>query len=125
MPLPKSKALIIDDDLMLGSLFQSVLEMSGFDVTHLVESRNALQVIRSHRPDLVILDLFMPHVTGLDILQALRADSALAGLKVIVITGSEEAADDCTISELADMLLVKPVSLHQLVQLAETMTQPA
>lgn len=111
-------AVIVEDDAALGELFASVLAMNGFEAELISDSRRAIEHIRTRRPDLVTLDLQMPHVSGVDILRALRADASLRGLKVIVVSANAHTVQQSQIEQLADIVLLKPVSFDQLSDLA-------
>ena len=86
----KLKILVIDDEPANAELLEAVLADKGYeDVKAITDSRLALEVCRTFEPDLVLLDLMMPHVDGLTILEALRSEPDGASLPVIVLTADE------------------------------------
>jgi PleD family two-component response regulator len=86
-PLPKMKLLIIDDEPVNVALLEDMLAESGYTrVTSLTDSRQALDVSGQLRPDLILLDLMMPHVDGFAVLEALRGRPVDNYVPVIVLT---------------------------------------
>lgn len=120
--MSKLRAIVIDDDPNLGTTFKLVLEMAGFEVEHVADSKLAMQRMLDVVPDLVTLDLQMPIVSGLDILQAMRQDERLVDVKVIMLTANSYALHDEIINDLADLILLKPVSVSQISNLALRLT---
>lgn len=116
-------ALVIDDDASLATLYQLALEMAGFYVEQLNDSTLALPKILEMMPDVVMLDMQMPHVSGVDVLRAIRAEARLESVKVIMVTANTQVTYDETVNTLADLLLLKPVALRQIVDLASRLTQ--
>ena len=112
---PIQPILIVDDEQATLSSVANTLEFDG--ITNLVsclDSREAESLVREHRPDLVLLDLTMPHVTGYDLLKQFSAK--FPGLAVIVVTGVDEldTAVGCMKSGARDFL-VKPVDSARLL----------
>lgn len=85
--LAKMKLLIVDDEQLNVALLEEILAESGYTrLQSVIDSRDALAVCAEFDPDIVLLDLMMPHVDGFAILQALRAHEADAHLPVVVLT---------------------------------------
>lgn len=120
--MEKQHAIVIDDDVQLANSFQMILNLCGFDVEVVNDSRLAVDKIREIQPTLITLDLQMPHVTGLDILQAIRADETIANTKVIMLTASSYISQDESIFDLADLVLSKPASVKQIQDFAVRLT---
>lgn len=116
-------AFVVDDDVSLGTAFKTALEMCGFGVELIDDSEVALRRIVEQMPDVIMLDIQMPKISGSEILRSLRSDEKLARLKVIVVTANSLMAQDETINDLADLVLLKPVSLTQIVDFASRLTQ--
>jgi DNA-binding response OmpR family regulator len=86
----KSKILVIDDEPANATLLEAILADKGYEHVKVVtDSRVALEICRSFEPDLILLDLMMPHVDGFAILEALRSEPDGASLPVIVLTADE------------------------------------
>jgi DNA-binding NtrC family response regulator len=86
------KVLVIDDDEITLALMQSVLEDEGFGIYSTADGPQGIEIYRERHPDVVVLDLALPSMNGLEVLRKLRRFDAEA--KVIVVTGhgSEESA---------------------------------
>ncbi len=109
--------MLIDDDPLNIAMLQAHLEDAGY--RHFVatsRSREALNLIRHRRPDVVLLDVHMPEVSGMDILGAMREDPSLAGMAVLVVTASTDHQDRLRALRLgATDFLHKPVDPTELV----------
>jgi CheY-like chemotaxis protein len=100
-------ALIIEDDADAGAIFEFTLRAVGFHPMTVRTGQEALSIMTSMLPNLVILDLHLPDVPGIDILQQIRTTSWLADVPVIVATAHPQMAE--VIEEKADLVLIKPV----------------
>jgi two-component system phosphate regulon response regulator PhoB len=111
-----SRVLIVDDDQRVRTVVSWQLEAEGFTVTEAADGAAALAQIERDRPDLVVLDLSLPGVGGLDVLRRVRgADGAGAALPVIVLSGRSGETDRIIGLDLgADDYLVKPFSPGEL-----------
>ncbi|OJY45241.1 MAG: DNA-binding response regulator [Pseudonocardia sp. 73-21] len=110
-----ARVLIVDDDERVRTVVSWQLEADGFAVTHACDGAAALDRIASDRPDLVVLDLSMPGVGGLDVLRRVRARDDGPPLPVIVLSGRSGETDRIVGLDLgADDYLVKPFSPGEL-----------
>jgi DNA-binding response OmpR family regulator len=108
--------LCADDDEDILSLVALRLERAGFRVTQATDGDAALEAVRAERPSLAVLDVMMPKRTGYEVLAALRADPALAGLKVILLSARVQEADvERGLDAGADAYLAKPFKAGDLV----------
>lgn len=114
--------MIIDDDPHLSTIYADALRFSGFEVEQVLRSATALALIHANKPDMIILDLEMPQVSGLELLAAIQAEADLRAMKVLVVTANSRAEDDATISTRADLVLIKPVSIHEVIGFATRLT---
>ena len=112
------RVLIVDDDERVRTLVSWQLEAEGFTVVHAPDGASALDAIRGDRPDLVVLDLSLPGVGGLDVLRRVREDekaSTRPPLPVIVLSGRSGETDRIVGLDLgADDYLIKPFSPGEL-----------
>lgn len=113
MPL----GLVIEDDEDIARLFAVALREAQFTVEVVHNGRVGMERLEDIRPDLVLLDLNLPSMNGIEILQRVRRDDRLADTAVIVITANPQMADE--IAFQADLVLLKPVSYVQLRDLVE------
>ena len=109
--------LIVDDDDSPRAVIRVTLELEGHTVAELASGELALEVARSSRPDLVILDLLMPGVDGLAVLRDLRADASLAMIAVVVLTAlADEDSEQRARALGARAYIAKPVDVDDLVR---------
>ncbi len=113
---PQRRVLVVDDDERVRTVVSWQLEADGYTVTQAADGAAALEQIASDRPDLVVLDLSMPGVGGLDVLRRVRgATGGPASLPVIVLSGRSGETDRIVGLDLgADDYLVKPFSPGEL-----------
>lgn len=108
--------LCADDDADILSLVSLRLDRAGFRVVTASDGDAAVTAAREHRPALAVLDVMMPRRNGLEVLEALRADDALAGLKVILLSARVQEADvERGVDAGADAYLAKPFKAAELV----------
>lgn len=91
------KILIVDDDVTITSLMESLVKMEGHEPTIVNDSLQAVDVARSVKPDLITLDLMMPGLTGYDVCQLLHQDPEFSDTPIIIIS----AKDDTQSKEMA------------------------
>jgi len=109
----KKKVLVVDDEKNIRMLFRDELEEAGYEVDLAESGKEALDKIDSSPPDLVILDIRMPDMTGIEVLQALRENHN--DLPVIMVTAVRGLKDDFTIWDAEVFAyLTKPVDLDEL-----------
>ena len=105
--------LVVDDEPKISRLVRDYLERSGFAVLTAGDGREALMRVRTERPDLVILDLGLPQLDGLDVTRQLRRDG---DLPIIMLTARDDETDKLIGLELgADDYVTKPFSPRELV----------
>jgi DNA-binding response OmpR family regulator len=105
--------LVVDDEPKIVALARDYLEHAGFAVVTAADGRAALEAAHRHRPDLVVLDLGLPGLDGLDVTRQLRRDSSLP---IVMLTARDDEVDKLVGLELgADDYLTKPFSPRELV----------
>lgn len=105
--------LVVDDELKIARLIQDYLEQAGFVVATASDGKGAIASARQLKPDLIVLDLGLPNIDGLDVIRALRMGS---NVPVVVVTARADEADRVVGLELgADDYIVKPFSPKELV----------
>jgi DNA-binding response OmpR family regulator len=120
MTSPEKTILIIEDEADAAELFAEMMRVSGFRVLKTSSSTPALSLISTEKPDLIILDIMMPEVSGLDILRQMRKDSGLASIPVVVVSAKSMPADIKTGMEAgASTYLTKPVGFLELKEAVE------
>jgi CheY-like chemotaxis protein len=114
--MDKPLALIVEDELDISIVFSKALQAAGFETEVIRSGDTALEWLSSSKPDIVILDLNLPCVSGSEILQHIRADERLTKTPVIVATAYARLAEG--IRDQADQVLFKPISFAQLRDLS-------
>jgi len=110
-----TKIVVADDDADVRDLVQFKLEQSGMDVVSVGDGAAALEACASHGPDLVLLDVMMPGMSGLDVCRSLRRSPQLSGVPVIMLTARAQESDIAQGFEAgADDYVVKPFSPREL-----------
>ncbi len=104
----KPHILLVEDDIALAQAYQIRMEAEGFDVRHCPNGEEALQEAIEYHPDLILLDIMMPKISGFDVLDILRNTKATAHMKIIILTALSQASDRQRAKDLgADEFLVK------------------
>ena len=107
--------LIADDDEDILTLVQLRLARSGFEVVVARDGEEALRLAQERLPDLAVLDWMMPKLSGLEVLRALRAGAATAGIPVVMLTARTSEADaQLGLDAGADDSVAKPFSPQEL-----------
>ena len=120
MTSPEKTVLIIEDESDAAELFAEMMRVSGFRVLKTSSSTPAITLITTEKPDLIILDIMMPEVSGLDILRQMRRDPALVSVPVVVVSAKSMPADIKNGLEAgASIYLTKPVGFLELKEAVE------
>lgn len=113
--------LVVDDEPRIVEIARDYLERSGFRVVSAGDGDQALRLARNEIPSLVVLDLMLPGMDGLDVTRALRRDPRLRDVPIIMLTARVDEADKLVGLELgADDYLTKPFSPRELVARVRT-----
>jgi DNA-binding response OmpR family regulator len=115
-------AFIVEDDQKLAAIFTEALHAAQYNTESILSGEKAASRLSEIAPDLVILDLHLPQVSGKNILRQIRADSRLQNTRVILATADPIVAE--TLRDEADVVLIKPVSYSQLRDLATRLRPP-
>ena len=106
------RILVVEDNDLNRKLFCDLLRANGFAVEPVADGREALARAREFVPNLVIMDIQMPEVSGLDLIEAMKADKDLRGIPVLAVTAYAGKGDEERIREVgAEGYLAKPVSI--------------
>ncbi len=116
--MAKKRILVVDDNLHLLKVVRIGLELRGFDVATAETGKAALDEVATREPDVMLLDIRMPHVDGFDVLRQLRS---ISDLPVIVYSATPDCYSDALACG-ANAFLSKPFDLDWLVQLIEEIT---
>jgi len=110
------RILVVDDEEAIQELVRYHLEQAGFEVTTAGDGLEALSKVEQERPDLVILDLMLPGIDGLEVCRRLKNDRATAGIPIIMLSARSDELDKVLGLELgADDYVTKPFSPRELL----------
>jgi len=109
--------LVVEDNELNMKLFHDLLEASGYDI---VETRNGLEAIdlaRSHRPDLILMDIQLPEVSGLEVTKWIKEDDDLRSIPIIAVTAFAMKGDEERIRQGGcEAYLSKPISVAKFIE---------
>jgi len=115
--MPKAKILIVEDDTSLAEVLDYNLSQEGYETQVARDGQQGLRKMRLRCPDLVVLDLMLPMIDGLEICRQLRADPAMQDLLILMLTARSEESDQLVgFSVGADDYVTKPFSVKVLLQ---------
>ena len=118
-----SRILVVDDDTALAEMIGIVLRTEGFDTVFCADGAQAVETWRAERPDLVLLDLMLPGMEGIEVCTRVRAES---GVPIIMLTARTDTADVVKgLESGADDYMVKPFNPKELVARIKTRLRPA
>lgn len=121
------RILIVDDDKGLTQLLRLVFESKGFGVTIAHDGEQALEALKTELPEVILLDIMMPGMDGIEVCRQVRADPRTCDTPVIVLTAkSDPETRRLAIEAQATEYLVKPIRPSDLIQrLQAVVTQPS
>ena len=104
----KKKILLVEDDASLASVYLERLEAEGFDIRHVANGEDALSNAIEYKPDLILLDVMMPKISGFDVLDILRNTPETTNVRIVMLTALSQDKDRDRAKELGvDDYLVK------------------
>jgi DNA-binding response OmpR family regulator len=115
---PAKKILLVEDDDALANVYQTRLQAEGFDIRRVPNGEDALAAALEYKPDLIILDVMMPKVSGFDVLDILRNTPDTVDVKVIMLTALSQDSDRQRAESLGvnDYLVKSQVVIADVVQ---------
>ena len=116
------RLLIVDDDAGLRALFRTTFEVVDVEVEEAANGVDALAAIQRGRPDAVVLDVRMPGMDGLELCRRIKADPALAGVSVVLLSGAGDEGRARAQDVGADAFILKPFSPLELLNVVGRVT---
>jgi two-component system phosphate regulon response regulator PhoB len=114
--MTKPKLLIIEDERSLQEVLTYSLEKEGFEVSVASDGQDGLRRVAAEQPDLVILDLMLPVIDGLEVCRQIRSDSRTRGIRILMLTARSEEVDEIVGFNMgADDYVTKPFKIKPLV----------
>ena len=112
-----ARILVVEDNALNIKLFCDLLAAHGHEPEAVTDSRTALERAQAFRPELIITDIQLPHVTGLELIQQVRADANLADVPIMAVTAYAGAGDEERVREAgAQSYVSKPISVVRFVE---------
>jgi len=109
--------LVVDDDPVILRLLEVNFEMEGFAVRTAVDGQVGCEVARAERPDVIVSDVMMPRMSGLELVADLKGDPATAGIPIILLSAKAQVSDvRAGLDAGADDYVTKPFEPHDLVE---------
>lgn len=93
MPETRAKILLIEDEEMLANMYEVKFQNEGFDITKALDGASGLELAKTIKPDLVLLDVIMPKMDGFSVLKSIREDAGIKDLTVILLTNLGQDED--------------------------------
>ncbi len=119
-----AKILVVEDNALNIKLFCDLLKANGHDAQPVTDSRDALDAARSFAPDLIITDIQLPHLSGLELMQLVRADDELRDVPIMAVTAYAAQGDDERIRAAgAQSYVSKPISVVRFVEAVEALLE--
>ncbi len=114
------KVLVVEDNELNLRLFCDLLRAHDYDAEAVRDGREAMERARAFAPDLIVMDIQMPHVTGLELTEAIRADAGLCATPIMAVTAYAGKGDEERIRAAgADAYVSKPISLMRFMETVE------
>ena len=106
------RILVVEDNDLNRKLFCDLLRAKGFEVEPVADGREAIEKTRLYMPQLVVMDIQLPNVSGIDLIEAIKADEELKAIPILAVTAYAGKGDEETIRAAgAEGYLAKPVSI--------------
>jgi two-component system KDP operon response regulator KdpE len=118
------RVLVVDDDPSIRRMIMAALRREGYSFSEAANGKEALEVMRRDRPDIVILDLMMPMVSGWDVLRERSGDSDLLSIPVIVVSANRSAELASAMDKGICAFLPKPFDINALSSLVRSCMPP-
>jgi two-component system, cell cycle response regulator DivK len=114
------KVLVVEDNELNLRLFCDLLRAHDYDAAAVRDGREAMAIAREFRPDLIVMDIQMPHVTGLELTEAIRADVELQAIPIMAVTAYAGKGDEDRIRAAgANAYVSKPIALLRFIETVE------
>ena len=109
--------LIVEDNELNMKLFNDLLQARGYATLQSEDGVEAIELARTHTPDLILMDIQLPKVSGMEIIRRLKADKALKHIPVVAVTAFAMAGDEARIREVGcDGYIAKPISVPSFLE---------
>ena len=112
--------LVVEDNDLNMKLFHDLLEAHGYNIIQTKDGMDALRLARQHRPDLILMDIQLPEVSGLEVTKWIKEDDTLKSIPVVAVTAFAMKGDEEKIREGGcEAYIAKPISVTNFLQTVE------
>ncbi|MEM7679557.1 MAG: response regulator [Pseudomonadota bacterium] len=116
--------LIVEDNELNMKLFKDLLEAHGLQTIETPDGHNVLDIAREHKPDLILMDIQLPEISGLDVTKLLKADDELKSIPVVAVTAFAMKGDEQKIREGGcEDYISKPISVVRFLEVVDHYTK--
>ena len=113
--------LIVEDNELNMRLFHDIMEMQGYNILQTTNGMDALKLTRRHRPDLIVMDIQLPEVSGLEVTKWIKEDDNLKSTPIIAVTAFALKGDESKILQSGcEAYLAKPISITHFLETVES-----
>jgi DNA-binding response OmpR family regulator len=121
-----SRVLVIDDESVIGVVLRYALEVRGHETLVAEGGRSGIEAARTEHPDLIVLDIMMPAVTGHDVLDVLRDDATVKDVPILVLTAVAVSRErERCLAEGADAVMTKPFDPRDVAEAVDALLASA
>jgi two-component system cell cycle response regulator DivK len=121
----RKKILIVEDNELNMKLFHDLLEAHGISTIQTRDGRVAVDLAREHRPDLIIMDIQLPEISGLEVTKLLKEDAELKSIPVVAVTAFAMKGDEQKIREGGcEDYISKPISVTRFIEVIKSHLEP-
>lgn len=119
-----AKILVLEDSPGVSSLIMNILDSAGYNVIHAAEGKSAIKMVLQENPQLVLVDIMVPEIDGIEVCRALRAHPRTSHIKVIMVTCLQDQKEkDEAFAAGASDYVVKPFTTDRLLDAVKTVLQ--
>jgi CheY-like chemotaxis protein len=121
-----SRVLVIDDETVVGTILRYAFQVDGHETVVAGDGTSGIEMAHSEHPDIIVLDLMMPDITGYDVLEILRDDEETKDLPIVVLTAvtMRRERDRC-MSKGADAVMIKPFDPRDVARAVGALLPPS
>lgn len=118
------KVLVVEDNELNLKLFCDLLRAHGYEAVPVRDGTDALDRARETNPDLIVMDIQLPHITGLELIETLKSDAALKNVPIMAVTAYAAKGDEERIREAgAEAYISKPVTVSRFMAAVESLSK--
>jgi two-component system cell cycle response regulator DivK len=122
----RKRVLVVEDNPLNMKLFSAMIAAEGYEVLEAKNGQHGLELAQRQHPDLIIMDIQLPGMSGLEVTQSLKADAATRDIPIIATTAFATRGDEETImASGCDAYMAKPIAISQFLELIESFMTPS